>query len=257
MRTSSRLPILSKPMPKEFGHSYRPKSGLVDFMSTAGRTQSSIVSISTLQSTHKRDQLIKAQQQKKELLAELEASNLGPIQILSKLANCSTPYASLISLAAEEFEFTTGPARSQQVDDLERESTVDSAKKEVEIQQLTQKLSRKRSDATEKKRMLAKHQKALEQLNKDIDRLNQLVAFNGIHDKEEEQKPEPVVRKTDDLQDMGPIPLDDDKYKGLWREHTKLLDELEVLKAKLVETQERQMDAFKERAKLFPTKGKR
>jgi predicted RNase H-like nuclease (RuvC/YqgF family) len=193
---------------------------------------------------------MKSYKQKRELLKQLEVRNMGPIELLEKLSEVCTPYAHLIKLAAEEFGFSTGPSRSQKVEDLERESAVNSAKKEVEIQQTIQKLAKIKGEGQELKSKLTRYQKRLSALNKDIERLTHLSNVNGLTSRE----PGPVVQRNVELDDEGlepvkAIPLDEAKYKLLWTEHTQLLKQLGELKEELLQRQVQQMVVFRDRAR--------
>jgi hypothetical protein len=197
-----------------------------------------------------REKTMKSFQERRELLKELEIRNMNPVILLGRLAESCTPYAHLIKMAAEEFRFSTGPARSQKVDDLERESAVDSAKKEVEIQQLAQKLARIRTEGAEIRNNLARRQKKLDNLNKDIERLNHLAHLSGVT--AQDLAPPPTRNMEFDDEGLEPpkgIPLDDAKYKLLWTEHTQLVRELGDLKEELLRQQVQQMIVFRERAR--------
>lgn len=201
---------------------------------------------------------LKANEQKKKLLEILETDNLNAADILLKISEYTTPYSKLLKLAYEELQYTAVTGHSAEIDELERNSAVDSAKKEIEIQQLTDKLIKLKNECTDLKKSLKKSQNRLETLNNDIVTLNKLAEIHSIEfnnvvvksarsenievNEEIDENEEELIKKEKD----HPIHLDDELYKNLWKENTDLLDKIDELQKQLVKTQEKQAVAFHE-----------
>lgn len=237
-------PFCPKPLPREFGQDYRSESSL-DVSSNTMRGRSAFVTIRHMQTSHKKEQNMKAHQQRKEIFDDLALSNISAMDLLRRLSECTTPFSRLLKRVIEELEFTSGVSRSQKVDDLERDAAVESAKKEVEVQQVAQRLSRIKQDGVETRKILARHQRRLENMNKDIKRLEHLSGLSVCDEEEQKQK----VFTQDGVRTEAVIPLDDDKYKALWLDHTELLDQITEQKRVLETTQERQRIAMRDRVR--------
>ncbi|KAK8863674.1 hypothetical protein M9Y10_011363 [Tritrichomonas musculus] len=207
------------------------------------------------------DQALRARalQQRKELLEILETDNLPPSEILHKISTYATPYSKLLKLAFDELQYATVISHSTQVDDLERNAAVTSAKKEIEVQQLTDKAIKLKNECADLKKSLKKSQNRLQKLNSDIEILNKLTEIHGIDIGKEipnsarSRKNETIERNESEKEILQnekdhAIPLDDALYKSLWSDHTKLLDEIEDLQKQLTKTQEKQAEAYHETA---------
>ena len=240
-----------KSLPKEFQASYQPPQISPQpkaFSETYGTT-GNLVTLSKGKSSIKQIFKTRALSQKKDIFKELEDGNMDPIPLLEKLSHCSTEYAKLIGLAAEELGYYHTPVRSKDLEDLERESAVNSAKNEVEIQQQKEKLIKLKADNSDLKEKVRKKQRYLEQVNSDIERLQRLYEVHVPTD-ETEKKDSKSEQEAEDFQkalsaNQAPK-LNDELYRKLWVEHTELLEQIESYKTKLKETQENQLVAMKE-----------
>jgi hypothetical protein len=214
---------------------------------TSGPSQSAVFYLTRAESSQCQGSRRLAQQQKREVYRALSEQNLDAIGVLALLSKSASPFARLFSLAVDELSCTAPPLRCHQVEDLERDSAVQAAKLEVEIQQLAQRLERTRADRARFRDVLDGHEKRLRQMNMDVERISYLMAANGIA---ADQKPPPVEVELDDGIVLPPmIPLDEAKYRGLWAENMKLQEEVEELRNQLSDVQARQMGAMKERAR--------
>jgi hypothetical protein len=87
---------------------------------------------------------VRANKQKGELYAAVAAAvaatNFDAVTVLHHISSCATPFARLLRCVVEEFRFTSSPLHSQEVEDVERDSAVDCARREVELQRLMQRL---------------------------------------------------------------------------------------------------------------------
>lgn len=198
---------------------------------------------------------MKALEQKNELLELLEFNNLSPMDILLKLSTYVTPYAKLFKLAYDELQYATSGGHSAQLDELERNSAVASAKQEIEVQQLMDKAVRLKAEGSDLKNVLKRHQNKLKKINNDIDFLYKIASAHGIEISDKtltNNNPKhntPVNINNDSiLTTEKVIPLDDDLYKRLWHEHTNLLDEMEQLGIQLKKTQEKQIKVLHDNA---------
>jgi hypothetical protein len=191
---------------------------------------------------------MRANREKSELLNDLSLTTMEPVEVLERLSNCLTPSSSLFKQAVDEFSFRSAPSRAQKVDDLERESVVQCAKKEVELQQLLQKLERMKSDGVDINGRLARQQEKLNGLNRNMDKLTHLLEVSGYH---EEAHPTVVVDPTlnDEIPVVASLPLDDAKYKELWKRNVELQETVLAMKEQLKEVQARQMVAFRARGR--------
>jgi hypothetical protein len=246
-----KLPRLDPPpsTASSFSRDYRPFQLRTnpDLNVTAGPSQSAFFYLTRAESSQRRSSRQVAQQQKRDVYRALSEQNLDPAGVLTHLANSVSPYARLFALAADELGCTAPPIRCHQVEDLERASAVESAKLEVQVQQLTQRLKRASTDATRARGLVRAHEEQLQQVNRDVERMSNLIAANGI---DANQKPQPVAVAVDKGIDFRPaVPLDEAKYRALWAENVKLQQKLDDLKSQLGDVQARQMIAMRERAR--------
>lgn len=181
----------------------------------------------------------KAIKMKKEILEWLADENPPAIEVLKRVAECPTPYAKLISMASEELNYSLGPLRSEGLEELERNSSLNSAKVEVEIQQQQEKLIRaknERSDINEKLKILNKE---LSTLNSDIERIQRLSTVHDIDNKKDETKRH---RGEDFIPEIAEEPkFNDEVYKSLWLEQQQLHDVIQMLQNNLVSKQKEQV----------------
>jgi hypothetical protein len=245
------LPRLTPPVPlgSSFSRGFRPfplraNTGL---KMTRAPTASAVFVVGRLDAWQKKDLFHVARAQQEEVYRLLSESNLGPLDLLTRLSGCATPFAQLLTQAADELSFTTNRTRSHHVEDLERNAAVDSAKKEVEIQQLAQRLERARAEGAATGAVLAKHTRTLEKLNHDFQRISDLMHANGI---DADKDPPPRDVELDDGIDIPhAIPLDEAQYRVLWAANLKLQEDVENLRLQLAEVQGRQEIAMRERAR--------
>lgn len=225
-------------------------------------TETAIVALPRMIVDQDKFNRIKAMKQKKELLEILETDNLSAADILLKISTYTTPYSKLLKLAYEELQYAPTTSHSTQIDELERNSAVTSAKKEIEVQQLTDKSIKLKNEFSELKKNLKKSQNQLQTLNDDIVALNKLAEIHSIEINNEvlksarseiSESDDEVNENIDETENEfikndknQKIPLDDDLYKKLWNENTNLLDEIDQLQKKLLKTQEKQAIAFHE-----------
>lgn len=243
---------LTAPVPRQFFSTYRSREvNPPKIMNTRKIGTATDIFFNNTQMSIKDISHAHAVQQMKEILKKLEFSNPTPLELLRTLSNCSTPYSSLLKLASEELEYATKPARSQKLDELERESAVNSAKKEVEIQQAHDRLTRTKNEGNDLEVMMNRFQKRLDGVNTDINRLNDLLTLHGVSIEKDPNagKPKEVLIENELMQETPPPVLDEELYKQLWAEHIELLNEIDDLQVKLKEIQEQQTVAFREVAR--------
>lgn len=182
----------------------------------------------------------KAIKMKKEILEWLADENPPPIEVLKRVAECPTPYAKLISMASEELSYSLGPLRSEGLEELERNSSLNSAKVEVEIQQQQEKIIRSKNERNEIREKLKIVNKELSTLNSDIERLQRLSTLHDVDNKENNLKRR--IDSTFITESSSEEPkFDDEVYKNLWLEQQQLLDVIQMLQNNLVSKQKEQV----------------
>jgi hypothetical protein len=237
------------PLASSFSRGFRPFQLRANTGLKVARapTASAVFMVARPDSSEHKDSFRLAHRQRQEVYRALSERNLDSLGLLTRLSECATPFAKLFAQAADELSFTSKPRRSQRVEDLERDAAVESAKKEVEIQQLAQRLERARGEGAALGGVLAKHTKTLDELNQDVDRMSYLMRANGIV--ADEVPPPPDVELDDGLEIPHVIPLDEAQYRVLWAANMKLQEDVENLRLRLVEVQGRQEIALRERAR--------
>lgn len=189
-----------------------------------------------------------ALKEKRDLLDQLAEENMEPLDLLKKVAQCHTQYGNLIEQAIEEFNYSHYHARSPQLEELERESTLKSAKVEVEIQQLQEKLIRTKSERESMKNRVKKTNSKLAKINGEIIQLQHLAdscsSNQEISDQESDSK-ENELRMESIISNKEPQ-LNEEVYHKLWEENTELQTRISDLKLKLHEVQALQIVAMKE-----------
>lgn len=196
----------------------------------------------------------KAHRQKKEILEWLSGENPTAIELLKRVSECATPYTKLLIMTCEELQHVLGPVRSEKLDDLERDSSLNCAKLEVDIQQQREKIVKIKSEATELAKELRNEKKTLETLNFEIERLQKLHSFQESDEQESQEQPEKKSELREWDESCEEIKLDEEKYRELWMEQQQILDVLQLLEDSLKEKQEEQM---KEMRKYVERKRKR
>lgn len=191
----------------------------------------------------------KALEQKKEIFKELEKGNIEPIALLKKLSNCRTKYAKLLKLAAEELTHMHNFGRSQEIEKLEHESKLNSAKQEVEFQQLQERLVRLKVENVQLKDNVKKKTATLNQLNKDLELLQNFIderlpSENKKISRINSNSNSSVHQKS--IISNQAVQLDNEKYKELWAQHMDLKAQIEKLKIQLHEIQAQQIIAIKQ-----------
>jgi hypothetical protein len=248
---SSTLPPLFVriPPPKEYSRTHRPfqfRAFGQPIQFVPGATRQFRVSLAHSQSASQRETTTRANREKSELLSDLSIAAMDAVDLLDRLSNCLTPYASLFKQAVDEFSFGAPPSRAQKVDDLERESAVQCAKKEVEIQQLLQRIERMKADGVDIRGRLVKQQQRLDSLNNHMEKLSHLLEITG-YTPEENPAPAADEAPSDRLQMPASLPLDEAKYKELWRRNVELQENVSAMQEQLKEVQARQVVAYHKR----------
>lgn len=246
--------------PRQFESTYKAKqlSPLPSFIMSKHISNTSYLTLSNNQSPSPSDTMkMKAHKQKAEMLTFLTHTNLSPQDVLIRLSTYATPYADLIQIAAEELGYAVQNIRSQGIDDITRKSVVESAKKEVELQNLTEKMVRMKSEMEDLKQNIQKRQLFLDKLNSDIARMQLLLQSHNIDAnavvQEENKKRKKMMEENEllaeKLVESKPLPFNEKVYQELWSEHNDLEESLGELNTKFKEIQERQRGAIRERAK--------
>lgn len=229
-------------LPRQFQATYKPGSMLATLKPQERKlgSTSAICSVSNIQINPKLVAKHQAQKQRKEILDWLSTDNPPAVDLLSKVSKCATPYSKLLTESVEELSFIHAPTRSQKIDDLERESALNSAKMEVEIQQQQEKLTKVKN---EKQQLLDKIKKAnarLDKVNKDVSLLQSLFVYQGIDNSSESNKQQ-VILSEETLEKPKPV-LDQELYRDLWKTRQELLDQIEELQKNLTKTQQMQVE---------------
>ena len=251
---ASLLPPLkrySRPIiPNNFLSDYKPASSLpnLDFLDPTAGTIVTLKRQNASPQNAYRDQALK---QRREIFEWLDCENPKPMELLTRIGKCATPYAKLIQMACEELEFSHSPTRSQKIDELERESVVGSAKKEVLIAQQQSKFDRAKAVNTELLSAVEKVDRRLSKVNSKTEQLQHLVTLHGV-----DVPPTPKTAQDEIDKEVEAIessrtgrvgqPLNDEILKQLWKEQTELEDQIQILEKKLTECQNKQLIALKE-----------
>ena len=219
-----------------------------DFLTEHRNGSTTLVSLTRTTETPQTMIIQKAMKQKKELLEWLSEENPRPTDLLRRLAKCSTPYARLFKSMAEELDLMIRTMRSEQLDDLDRESSLKSAKLEVEIQQQRERLVKIRGENAEIHERLEGDKEVLNKLNVDIDGLQALATYSL--DAQDGRK----VRR-DEMTEGGEwqapeakkenVKLDNAEYQKLWTEQQELTTSLQVLGIELRQKQQQQLEEMK------------
>lgn len=186
----------------------------------------------------------KAIKMKKEILKWLADENPPAIEVLKRVAECPTQYAKLISMASEELSYSLGPLRSEGLEELERNSSLNSAKVEVEIQQQQEKLIRAKNERNYIKEKLKIANKELNLLNSDIERIQRLSTVHDVENKKDESKRRKGEADITEQSTEEPK-FNDEAYKSLWLEQQQLLDVIQMLQNNLIAKQKEQVIEMK------------
>ena len=181
----------------------------------------------------------KANQQRKELFEWLSEENPPPATLLAKLSECTTPYAKLFKITSEELNDVIERVRSEQIDELSRESQLACAKLEVETHQQQEKLARIEAANQEIQEQLKSKREILDALNKDIDRMHLLMSYSENNAKT--SRSARVIDRDQPEADNETIDLDNEKYDQLWCEQNELNNQLQALAETLKEKQAQQV----------------
>ena len=220
----------------------------------------SIVSVPAMITNHRDAIKKKALRQRQEILAWLAAENPSPVELLAKLATCSSEYSKLFKMSVEELEHEVRLKRVDHSAELEKEAAISTVKVEVQCQQLQDKLGRLRDNSERLREKLNAQKEILEQQNKEIDGLRALAEMHGVDDSNIRQRR--TIRpchtaeqvKEQKEEDMG-IPevkrfrYDQEQYHRLWDEGVALEKTLDQLTRELREKQAVQLEAVSEWAK--------
>lgn len=229
-------------LPRQFQSTFKPQSMLSTIKPNERKlgSTSAIVSVANIQVNPKVVAQHTVQRQRREILEWLSTENPTPVELLSRLAKCTTQYSKLITETVEELGFTHAPTRSQKIDDLERESALNSAKMEVEIQQQQEKLQKAKNDKAVLLEKIKKANTKLDKINKDVGLLQSLFIYQGLETTQDTNKQQ-VILSDETLEKPKPI-LDENLYRELWSSRQELLEQIEELQKKLTKTQLKQVE---------------
>ena len=212
-----------------------------------GGTSATLITLNTNTKTLTKTQKSKMSQKKKEMLKWLSEENPPALDILKKVADCPTPYSKLILKACEELSYSLGPVRSEGVDELERNSAIQSAKVDVEIQQQQEKLLKTIHENKSLESQISDEKENLESLNTQIDNLQRLSTLIG-GEREVKEIPKPKTTDTEaheiELFNDGPE-LDNSEYRQLWNEQMTLEGLIQILQTGLKAKQLEQVKEMK------------
>lgn len=217
----------------------------------------SIVSIPSMVTNHRDAIKKRANRQKQEILNWLSQENPRPLELLQKLSTCSTEYAKLLKMTAEELEHEVRLKIVDHSAELEKDAAIRTVKVEVQCQQLQDKLGRLKDSSEKLQEKLQQQKKILEQKNKEIDGLRSLAEQHGVDEdwnrqrrtfrpcnsaepekeQKEEEPPEPEMKR---------CCYDQVQYHQLWDEGVALEKTLDQLTRELRQKQAFQMEAVAE-----------
>ena len=246
-----------KTLPKEFQSTYKasPLGYSCDFLEDhRSGTNQSIITLPSLNQTPQKVFKAQANREKKEILEWIKTNNPNGISILNKCSQSKNSFSKLIALIVEELSLLSAPTRSQQIDDLERESALNSAKLEVEIQQLNEKLLKFKNEKNDINERIKKNKNRLNKLNSDVQLLQNLFEFHKISEKNNINEKKNINLKENNLEKSNPI-FNENEYKRLWGERQDLLDQIENIQNELHLVQEQQIFELQEHAKKKVGKG--
>jgi chromosome segregation ATPase len=167
--------------------------------------------------------------------------------VLRRLSTTSTPFAPLLALACDELEHVLGAVRSDKLDELERDSSLESARLEVEIQRQHERIVKLRHEAVTLREDLHRRDRDLDLLNSDIARLQRLHEQYGISIVKEKPKAQEDWSQYREL--SQPVAkLDDELYRTLWTEQQQIHNEIQGLES---EWEARQNDQLGEMRKYI------
>ena len=219
-----------------------------DFLTEHRNGGPSLVSLSKTTTSPEDMILKKALKQKKEILEWLSDENPSNVDLLTRLSQCSTPYARLFKRVAEEMEVMIKAMRSGKLDDLDRESSLTSAKLEVEIQQQRERVSKIKADTEEIQSKLKRGKQILNRLNGDIDRLQTWATYNLNTEEGRKTRREEFVDNgewEEPAEQTETVKLDTVEYQGLWTEQQQLTNSLQVLANDLRQKQLQQLEEMR------------
>jgi hypothetical protein len=182
----------------------------------------------------------RAHEEKKAILDWLSVENPPPGEVLRRLSNSSTPFASLLSLACDELEHALGPVRSEKLDELERDSSLAAARLEVEIQREHDRTVKLRHEAAALRDDLQYRKRDLDRINMDIDRLHRLHEQYGIQTVKEKPKAEEDWSQYREL-GQPVVKLDDELYRTLWTDQQQIHTEIQALETECQAKQQAQL----------------
>ncbi|OHT05484.1 hypothetical protein TRFO_26751 [Tritrichomonas foetus] len=204
-----------------------------------GGSNSPLITLHKTPTSMKAAQRSKAAKVKREIYQWLSEENPPAIDVLKRVAECPTMYSKLILMACEEMSYSLGPVRSEGIDELERNSTLNNAKLEVEIQQQQEKLLRVKREAKDISEKLQKSKQTLNTLNCDIDRLQKLSTLHGVDDEKKGKN----IQENREFVELVPteIKLNDEVYRELWNDQQTLTEVIQLLQDKLSAKQKEQV----------------
>ena len=186
----------------------------------------------------------KAKMQKRDILEWLSEENPPPSILLERLAECTTPYAKLFRLMAQELGCVTSHVSSEQIDHLARESQLGCAKMEVETQQQQEKLVKLQTENNDLQQKIDAQRAILNGLNGDIDRMHMLLTDS--EDRRRQQRMEEMRDWDDPSPKNEEVDLDKEEYDKLWVEQNELMSKLQGLEAELRKKQVQQVVEIRE-----------
>lgn len=233
-------------LPPSFSRTYysQEKDLLTEFRPGSN---SPLIKIKNTYSTAKKNFQTKAMKMKKEILQWLADENPPPAAILKKVSECPTEYSKLISMVSEELEYSVSHTMHEKLDELDRDSSLNAVKLDVEIQQFQERLIRLTRDKNEIKGQLKIATDTLNKLNREIDMIQTLAASHGVTESNVGMK-KSQMNFNDELymkMQSQEQKLDEEAYRSLWLEQQNIEETLENLHSQLKEAQESQLNEMR------------
>jgi hypothetical protein len=188
----------------------------------------------------------KALRQRRELFSRLSVENLNPRDLFAHLATCNTPYSKLFRIASDELEFMLPPSASQTLDALAAESAIESTKREIDCQHVSDKLKQIQEENAELARKIQSEQQRLDSINSDITNSQHLLMIHGLNGDENMRKTEIIENQAIGMKTMPQV--DQQLMTELWKEQGEILELITELEGRLRIVQNEQMIVLHERA---------
>ena len=207
----------------------------------------------SLMKTNKPSYKIQEENEREKILEWLEDENAPPCDIMNRLSQTSSIYAPLYKKCAEELSFIRIRSKAQSLIDLELNASHKAATVDVEIENTRKKLKTAKEENILLKNDLIKKTKELDNVNNNfmmhekVEKMHHILNDRELIDERATWNKRdcdfPLKTKKDNTV------VSSEKYQELWEEQQEILHEIEILKAKLSETQEKQINLIKEIAK--------